>query len=125
MKCLSIKQPFCSLIMFGFKTIEVRSWESKFKGELFIHSPLTVSNFNLPEEVIEKIPEEILSVRGKILGSVQMIDCIKLNKTHEEDACCEISGNKFGFVFDSPKLLDKFIEYKGKLGIFDIKNFIK
>ena len=39
MKCLSICQPFADLIIQGKKTIELRKWNTKFRGEFLVHAP--------------------------------------------------------------------------------------
>jgi hypothetical protein len=38
MKALSLLQPWASLIAFGEKKIETRSWKTSYRGELYIHS---------------------------------------------------------------------------------------
>ncbi len=38
MKALSFKQPWAELILNGKKKIELRKWNTKFRGEFFIHS---------------------------------------------------------------------------------------
>ena len=38
MKCLSLKQPFADLLVLGEKTIELRKWNTKFRG--FSHNHL-------------------------------------------------------------------------------------
>ena len=38
MKCLSICQPFAELIVEGKKTIELRKWNTKFRGEFLVHA---------------------------------------------------------------------------------------
>jgi hypothetical protein len=38
MKTLTVHQPWASLIVFGFKPIENRSWRTDYKGPLLIHS---------------------------------------------------------------------------------------
>ncbi len=38
MKALSLKQPFTELILQGRKTIELRKWNTKFRGNFLIHS---------------------------------------------------------------------------------------
>ncbi len=34
-KCLSLKQPYAELTVSGKKTIELRTWNTKFRGEFF------------------------------------------------------------------------------------------
>jgi activating signal cointegrator 1 len=38
MKALSLWQPWASLVALGIKTIETRSWETKYRGPLAIHA---------------------------------------------------------------------------------------
>ena len=38
MKALSIKQPFAELILQERKKIEIRKWNTDFRGEFLIHS---------------------------------------------------------------------------------------
>lgn len=42
MKCLSVCQPFADLMAGGAKTIELRRWNTKFRGEFLIHAPSRV-----------------------------------------------------------------------------------
>ena len=42
MKCLSVSQPFAELIILGKKTIELRKWNTNYRGELLIHAPLKI-----------------------------------------------------------------------------------
>ena len=37
-KCLSLKQPFAELLVSGMKTIEVRKWKTKFRGQFLVHA---------------------------------------------------------------------------------------
>jgi hypothetical protein len=38
MKCLSLKQPFAELLVSGKKPIELRKWNTKFRGKFLIHA---------------------------------------------------------------------------------------
>ena len=42
MKALTIRQPWASLIAAGVKTIETRSWSTKYRGPLAIHAGLSL-----------------------------------------------------------------------------------
>ena len=37
-KCLSLKQPYADLLVAGKKTIELRTWNTKFRGEFLVHA---------------------------------------------------------------------------------------
>jgi hypothetical protein len=38
MKSLSLKQPFAELLVSGKKTVELRKWNTKFRGKFLIHA---------------------------------------------------------------------------------------
>lgn len=42
MRCLSISQPYADLVASGAKTVELRSWNTRFRGEFLVHAPLRV-----------------------------------------------------------------------------------
>lgn len=70
MKCLSIKQPFADLIATGAKTIELRTWNTKYRGEFLIHA----SN-KLDHEICKlyKIDIDRLA-RGVVTGKATIYD---------------------------------------------------
>ena len=37
-KCLSLRQPYAELIVSGRKTIELRKWNTRFRGEFLVHA---------------------------------------------------------------------------------------
>ncbi|MEK3688583.1 ASCH domain-containing protein [Paenibacillus sp. FSL R10-2736] len=42
MKCLTIRQPWATLIALGEKQIETRSWPTSYRGDLAIHAGMQV-----------------------------------------------------------------------------------
>ena len=38
MKVLTIREPYATFIMLGIKKIETRSWQTKYRGEIYIHA---------------------------------------------------------------------------------------
>lgn len=54
MKCISVHQPWAYLLAAGRRKIEVRSWDTKYRGPILIHAGLTVEwdeyeRLNLPD----------------------------------------------------------------------------
>jgi len=60
MKAISIKQPWAHFIAEGIKTIELRSWQTKYRGQLLI-----VSSLN-PAEILKKFKETDSEGRNKV-----------------------------------------------------------
>ena len=42
MKCLSICQPFAELIIQNKKIVELRKWNTNFRGEFLVHAPIKI-----------------------------------------------------------------------------------
>lgn len=131
MKVLSIKEPYASLIMNGIKTIETRSWKTKYRGELYIHASLS----NVPKIYNEKegLKELICGMDmhyGKIICKCKLIDCIEMTDEYiklmaknnpREFICGAYEVGRYAWVLDDVELIDP-IEAKGKLGIWNYEN---
>jgi predicted transcriptional regulator len=123
-KCLSVSQPFADLIVNGKKTIELRSWDTRYRGEFLVHSPLKVRIDDCKRLGID---EKTLVV-GSIIGKATIYD-VKIYKTQKECqldqkhhfAGPEFSGSKYGFLLKNAKKFSIPIPYKGKLGFFDVE----
>jgi len=75
-KCLSVSQPFADLIIRGKKTIELRKWNTRFRGEFLIHSPATIKSDDCKRLGIDES-----SLRtGAIIGKAVIYD-VKIYKT--------------------------------------------
>lgn len=122
MKTVTIRQPWASMIMNGSKTIEVRSWKTNYRGELAIHAG-------------QKVEKEIAAhydysrddlPTGVILGVVNLIEIMEFTPglwrtlKHEHKNLGPFKENYVGWILDKPRLLRKFIPYKGQLGLFDV-----
>ena len=123
MKCLSVSQPFADLIVSGKKTIELRKWNTSFRGEFLVHSPLKVRTSDCKRLKISKKP-----VTGVIIGKVEIVGVKKYNSKYEVKAdfkkhlaSTDFFDRKYGFVLKNPKSFRIPIPYKGKLGFFDVK----
>ncbi|HET6516796.1 MAG TPA: ASCH domain-containing protein [Nitrosopumilaceae archaeon] len=123
MKCLSVSQPFADLIVSGKKTIELRKWNTSFRGEFLVHSPLKIRINDCKRLKISK-----KLVVGAIIGKAEIIDVKKYNSRLEVKADSkrhlaspDFFDRKYGFVLKNPKTFRIPIPCKGKLGFFDVE----
>ena len=120
-KCLSLRQPFAELIVTGRKTIELRKWNTKFRGEFLIHASKSIDgqackSYNIDASSL---------VTGAIVGSAVLYH-VKLYQSKEEFvadqkkhfATAAYMGHKYGFLLSDIKRFDKPIPEKGQLGFF-------
>lgn len=132
MKVLSLKQPYADLIVNGEKRIELRKWNTKFRGEFLIHASKGIDK----EEC--KIRNIDLSkfVAGAIIGKVTIVDVKKYNTIEEilkdkKDFHIHFQAERwfvipmYGFKLENPIKFDKPIFCKGQLGFWDFNMKVK
>lgn len=75
MFCLSIRQPWASLIITGHKDIENRTWATTYRGPLLIHASQRVDADADTRGRLTRA-EVALLPRGGIIGAVFLKDCV-------------------------------------------------
>ena len=123
MKCLSVSQPFADLIISGKKTIELRKWNTNFRGEFLIHAPIKI---RVEDCKRLKITKKL--VTGVIIGKAEIYDVKKYNSSKEikndqkfHFASKNFQDKTFGFKIKNAKPLRIPIPWKGQLGFFDVE----
>ncbi len=123
MKVLTIKEPWASLIINGYKGYEFRSWKTKYRGKLLIHAGMS-----LEKKYINKF--EIYGIKyakGAIIGEATLSDCILVDKkfndklTKINPLVYGINDHKMTYAWklDNVVKYDKPIFCKGKLGLWN------
>jgi hypothetical protein len=122
LKCLSISQPFADLIISRKKEIELRNWNTNFRGEFLIHAPIKI---RLDDCKRLKITKKL--VTGVIIGKAELYDVKKYNSSKKVKVDKEFhlsskkfQGKTFGFMLKNAKSLRVPIPWKGQLGFFDV-----
>lgn len=125
MKVLSIKEPWASLIMNGTKKIETRSWQTKYRGEIYIHASLSKAKITKPE--VYELIKDINFKCGYIICKCNLVDCIYMTdeyvndmKTnhYEEYICGHYEVGRYAWIVEDVKVIEP-IEAKGKLGLWN------
>ncbi len=124
MKVLTIKQPWASLIILGYKRFEFRSWQTKYRGDLLIHAGLGVDKEAMTR-LAKYLPEEL--PKGEIIGKVKLVDCIKMSPEFKElllNENSEIYKNSvfkenYGWQMTDVQKFDKPIKAKGHLSLWE------
>ena len=125
MKVLTVKQPFASLIVNGYKEYEFRTWKTKYRGSFLIHAGKGVDKL-----AMEKFKDFNLDYpSGCIIGKVTLTDCIKIDvearkmlKEKNSIVYDSIINNSnwqgYGFKMENIEKIDP-IEVNGKLSFWD------
>lgn len=118
MKAISIRQPWASLIINGYKHIENRNWSTNYRGPVLIHaSKATDKEAARDVEIgIHPVTGDRFSFGGMdfpsggIIGRAAIIDCI-------DQSDDPYFVGPFGFVLDDVQSLP-FQPCRGMLGFF-------
>lgn len=123
MKVITIKQPWATLIIEGYKKYEFRSWKTKYRGELLIHA-----GKGIDKRAMEKV--KYLNLEhplGKIIGKVTLKDCVEMTPKFEQQLFNDdkliygdaINLGGYAWELNNPIKFDKHIEATGKLSLWD------
>lgn len=115
MRVLSLKQPWPELILLKRKRIELRSWNTHFRGEFYLHSSKVPDRTAMKRFEFEQLP------CGYIVGKVNLVDVKRYNSAEAFKADGELHlgtsyvGSEFGLILEDAKRIDP-IPAKGRLG---------
>ncbi|MCS4265946.1 ASCH domain-containing protein [Serratia sp. BIGb0163] len=86
MKAISIRQPWAWLIVNGYKDIENRTWNTKFRGQVLIHASAakpSKEDMAIAANILFKLrgwsrhfPDRDSFYRGGIVGVATITDCV-------------------------------------------------
>jgi len=100
--CLSLFPHWAWSIVHGRKRIENRTWRTRHRGRLWIHSSTTKSVISPADmSLLGDMPDPSLLPRGAIIGSVHVVDCVPL---------ADVAGDVYAFgpwcwVLERPKAI--------------------
>ncbi len=131
MKAISLLEPWASLIKEKVKYIETRSWQTKYRGELYIHASkkkLTKNNFTEYQNQLSLLIDTNFKY-GYIIAKCKLVDCkymdeqfiSEIKKNHNEYICGEYKVGRYAWMLTNIEILKNPIIAKGQLGIWEYK----
>lgn len=87
MKCISLLQPWASLVVIGAKQFETRSWRTDYRGPLLIHASKRFWREDKERAISEPFRSALWPVGrvnagllpvGAIIGQVDLVDCLSI-----------------------------------------------
>ena len=87
MKCLTIRQPWATLIALGEKQFETRSWRTSYRGDLAIHAGMTVDRAAC-------LREPYLSVLARHGYTADNLPSGVILATSRLAGCCEVTSQQ-------------------------------
>lgn len=138
--CLTMHQPWASLLVHGIKRIEGRSWPAPIRGRLWIHAAGKV-----PDEATIKAMEafyrEIYALDGitdiqfpqhypvsRLIGCVDVVGCVSCDELKNWEALSQgvrLEGQtEFCWLCEQPQRLIIPFEMRGYQGVYNLENKI-
>ncbi len=122
MKAISIRQPWAELIVSGRRKMEIRKWNTQYRGPLLIHAGLEVDVEACARCGI------MAGVVGAIIGMTDLITTKQLSEErwkrlrslHMEIGPRPYGENTFAWFMANQRRFPTPIPYKGRQGFFDV-----
>lgn len=135
--CLTMHQPWASLLVHGIKRIEGRSWPSPIRGRLWIHAAGKVPD-QATIKAMEDFYTEIYAVNGitdlkfpenypvsRLLGCVEVVGCVTLDDLRcweEVPEGVRLEGQtNFCWLCEQPQKLIVPFEMRGYQGVYNLE----
>ncbi|WP_410513266.1 ASCH domain-containing protein [Paenibacillus sp. BR2-3] len=100
MHCLTIRQPWATLIALGEKKFETRSWNTSYRGELAIHAGKKIDKAICRQEPFKSVlskhgyTEDNLPV-GVIIAAGLLEECYEITRSENGEGW--VSGKEYDF----------------------------
>jgi hypothetical protein len=127
---LSIKQPWATLLLYGLKTIEVRSWPTARRGRVWIHAARISDTHEAAWNLLPVELRKAARLMGGLLGTCEITDCVTYSsqKAFAADRSRHLNGPDwfrppvlYGFTMANPVPMP-FRPYPGWVRFFPVKD---
>lgn len=127
MKTLSIRQPWAELILQGRKTIELRTWQTHYRGPIMIHAGGNLERDICAEHGLD--PGAL--VRGALVGTVDIVDMVKFDRDSFAAARDQHRypgdwpGDLLGWRLANPRRFETPVPMRGRMGLFEVSDDVE
>ena len=126
MKALTIKEPWATLIVEGYKKYEFRTWKTNYRGKILIHAGKSIEK----DQLKKFEPYHLNYANGEIIGEAYITECIKVDESFNKELIKEnelVYGNtghiaNYAWKLENIKKYKEKIPCNGKLGLWNYNN---
>lgn len=125
MRVVSIREPYATLIKNKIKYIETRSWNTHYRGEIYIHS--CKGKYPIKEKIKHLVKADELKY-GYIMCKANLVDCVFIdkefaekikNENYDNYLCGDYSEGRYAWIISDIEVLDNYIPANGQLSIWN------
>jgi len=115
---ISVRQPWAELILRGVKSIEIRTWTTSYRGDLYLHTGKMADGYKIFEYDMANV------FRGGYIGIIELVSILEF--THENWRMWQkrhLSNGSYrpgcyAWVLRNPRRFEQPISGPGKLNLF-------
>lgn len=131
MKCLSLWQPWASLIAYGHKRVETRDWPTRHRGLILIHAAKrwTAEEREAAQDLWPRYaprPDGGTLPLGALVAVATLVDCVMMTsaliaaQTEQEEAMGAWCAGRWAWQLGAVARFDKPVPLRGRQGLFDV-----
>lgn len=116
-----MKQPWADALMAGLKTIETRTWGTRYRGWVLITTSLQPDGsaiLAMHQALGEVKPFAGARLLGHAIGLVRIDDCRPMVKADERAAMCPCSPGRMAWIIGETRPLAQPVKIRGHLGLW-------
>lgn len=123
MKALSFRHPWAELVLQGRKTMDLRTYNTRYRGRLAIHASQTIEHDNCLLYDVDPANLET----GGLVGTVELVDVVLLDETtYNERRDEHLAGRRyreglFGWILAHPERLPQMVPARGRTKLFNVE----
>lgn len=102
-RCLTLRQPYAEQVRSGAKTIEKRSWPTRYRGRLVICAAKARNRIGLPS--------------GVCVCVADLVDCRPMRPGDEGPSCSQVDPGQFSWVLANVREI-RHVPVVGRLGLY-------
>lgn len=121
-KALSFRQPWADLVLEGRKSLDLRTWSTKYRGTLAVYASSEIEREACKAHGMD--PSALST--GVVIGFVDLVDIVKLSaEEYARRQSQHLNGRNFknglfGWEFANPRPLEKPVPARGHLKLFNV-----
>ncbi len=137
-KVLSLWQPWASLVAYGEKCWETRSWRTNYRGPLLIHAALSrkgwgTSSYSVKQQLSiarygdPRKPRPGEYPHGAIVARVELVDVVEIDQALiratplPERILGDWRPGRFAWKLEHPVMFNTALPCRGRQGLFDLE----
>lgn len=134
MKALTLTQPYATLVAIGAKTIETRSWSTKYRGRVAIHAGRKAGSIQFVfqaepfRSALQLTDNSTLALPlGAVVAIADLVDVVPTVSVADELNAQELafgdySAGRFAWILRDVERLARPMPCRGALGLWEWRN---